>query len=489
MNIIPAIDIINGQCVRLTQGDYSRVKKYSPDPVKAAVDFKNQGASILHVIDLDGARLGYPKNKKIIIKIARLTGLPIIVGGGIRDFRSASELLSAGISRVILGSAAFKNDLARKLIEKYGAERVMVAVDVKRGKIMTDGWLKISTLGMAGYLSRIKKIGIQYILVTDISKDGTLTGPNWNLIKSVIKKEFNVIAAGGISSLDDLARLDRLGTGGAVIGKAIYEKRINLREAVDYFSRSNLAKRIIPCLDVKGGRVVKGTHFKNLVDVGDAVELAKLYSRAGADELVFLDISATAENRKTLIKLVAAVAKNINIPFTVGGGINNIKDVKKLLMAGADKVSLGTAAVRNPALVKKISQKFGSQCLVISVDVKKSGEKWAVYIKGGKQVTPIDAIVFARKMEKCGAGELLVNSLDRDGTKKGFDIELLDKISQAVNIPVIASSGAGSVKDFFEGLAKTEVSAVLAASVFHHGLIMIGQLKQYLKNNKIIVRL
>ncbi|MFA6427326.1 MAG: imidazole glycerol phosphate synthase subunit HisF [Candidatus Magasanikbacteria bacterium] len=250
-----------------------------------------------------------------------------------------------------------------------------------------------------------------------------------------------------------------------------------------------MTKRIIPCLDVKDGKVVKGIHFTKLTDAGDAVKLAQLYSQSGADELVFLDITATSEKRKTLRELVEKIAKNINIPFTVGGGIADINDVKCLLNAGADKVSLCTAAVLNPALVKSISQKYGSQCLVISIDAKKTGKIWMIYIRGGKQKTDINAITFAKKMEKLGAGELLVNSLDRDGTKKGFDIELLNKISRSVRIPVIASSGAGTKKDFLDVLKQTNVDAVLAATVFHYEKIKIKKLKRYLKNNNLPIRL
>ncbi|OGH94608.1 MAG: imidazole glycerol phosphate synthase subunit HisF [Candidatus Magasanikbacteria bacterium RIFOXYD2_FULL_41_14] len=256
-----------------------------------------------------------------------------------------------------------------------------------------------------------------------------------------------------------------------------------------YFSRDNLAKRIIPCLDIKDGLVVKGKRFQELAVIGDAVELAKSYSQNGADELVFLDIAATIEKRKTLITLVQKIAKNINIPFTVGGGINSLADVKKLLAAGADKVSLGSAAVRNPNLVKQIARRFGSQCLVISLDAKRYRGGWRVFIDSGRKPTGIDAVGFARLMEKNGAGELLVNSLDRDGTKRGFDVELLKIIAETVKIPVIASSGAGSKQDFLQAITLGKADAVLAASVFHYGQIGIKELKKYLKSKNINVRI
>ncbi len=253
--------------------------------------------------------------------------------------------------------------------------------------------------------------------------------------------------------------------------------------------KNNLTKRIIPCLDVKDGRVVKGVHFVNLKDAGDPVELGKFYSDSGADELVFLDITATVEGRQTFKELVGRIAREINIPFTVGGGIKSVTDMKELLDIGADKVSIGSAAVKNPGLVKEASQYFGAQCVVVSVDAKKNNEGWEIYIKGGREATGIDAITFSKQMEELGAGELLVNSLDRDGTKEGFDIELLNAICNCVNIPVIASSGAGSAQDFVEVFNKTNVDAGLAASIFHNGTVPIPELKKVLKENNISVRL
>ena len=242
-------------------------------------------------------------------------------------------------------------------------------------------------------------------------------------------------------------------------------------------------------MDIKNGQVVKGVHFKNLQAAGDPVELGREYSLEGADELVFLDIMATVEERKIFYDLIRKISENISIPFTVGGGIDRIEDIRNLLNAGADKVSIGSAAVKNPMFVKEAAEQFGSQCIVISVDPKKRGENWEVYIKGGREPTGVDAIEFAKKMEEMGSGELLVNSLDRDGTRAGYDIELLQAVVKAVNIPVIASSGAGSMGDFLEAFQKTDIDAVLAASLFHYKEIRISQLKQYLKDNCVHVRL
>src|SRR3989338_8431258 len=250
-----------------------------------------------------------------------------------------------------------------------------------------------------------------------------------------------------------------------------------------------LAKRIIPCLDVKDGRVVKGIKFVNLKDAGDPVEMAEYYNEQGADELSFLDITASYENRKIIIELIRKVAKEVFIPLSVGGGINNIEVIRDLLTAGAEKVSIGTAAVKNPKLVREASQKFGSQAIVLSIDAKKKKGSWTVYIKGGREDTNIDALKFAKKMEKLGAGELLLNSIDMDGTKEGYDIELNRKFSEELNIPVIASGGAGSLEDIKEVLTKGKADAALAASIFHYKKYTINDVKNYLKRNNIEVRI
>lgn len=251
-----------------------------------------------------------------------------------------------------------------------------------------------------------------------------------------------------------------------------------------------LARRIIPCLDIKDGRVVKGTYFKDLRDSGDPLKLAKRYEQEGADELVLLDIAATVEERKNRTGLVRAIAGTIAIPFSVGGGINKLEHISELLSAGADKISIGSAAVTDPGFVQKACHKFGSQAIIVSIDPKRSTDgKWEIYIKGGGENSRINAIEFAKKMEGLGVGELLVNSLDRDGTKLGFDVELLAVISETVNIPVIASSGAGSIEDFIEVFKKTGVTAALGASVFHNSEFSIGDVKRRLYKEEIEVRL
>lgn len=250
-----------------------------------------------------------------------------------------------------------------------------------------------------------------------------------------------------------------------------------------------LTKRIIPCLDIKNGRTVKGVNFIDLKDAGDPVELAKKYSEEGADELVFLDISATEERRKTLVNLVRKVAATINIPFTVGGGISSVEDVEILLKNGADKVSINSAAVKNPQLINDLALAFGSQCIVVAIDAKQIDGNWKVHLVGGKQATILDLFDWAIEVETRGAGEILFTSMDNDGTKNGFANEALAKLSTLVNIPIIASGGAGSVQHFIDSFTLGKADAALAASVFHFQEIEIKELKNALKENNIKVRI
>lgn len=251
-----------------------------------------------------------------------------------------------------------------------------------------------------------------------------------------------------------------------------------------------LAKRIIPCLDVDKGRVVKGINFLNLKDAGDPVELARFYDEAGADELVFLDITASFEERKTILDVVKRTAAEVFIPFTLGGGLRNIEDIRNALLAGADKVSLNTAAVKTPEIIKQASEQFGSQCIVVAVDARQRNKNsWEVYIKGGREATGIDVISWVKEVEKLGAGEILLTSMDRDGTKLGYDLELTQKVSRSVKIPVIASGGVGNIEHIYEGLTIGEADAALAASIFHYGEYSIYETKVYLKERGVNVRL
>ena len=249
-----------------------------------------------------------------------------------------------------------------------------------------------------------------------------------------------------------------------------------------------LKKRIIPCLDILDGRTVKGVNFINLKDAGDPVELAKTYIEQGADELVFLDITATIEKRKALAELVEKIAAQINIPFTVGGGINDVKDVATLIKAGADKISINSAAVKHPSIISEIASKFGSQCVVVAIDAQKTEMGWEVFINGGRKPMQLETVAWAIEAEKLGAGEILLTSMDSDGTREGFAIDITAAVSANVNIPVIASGGAGTMRHFKDVFINTDCSAALAAGVFHSGLMDIRQLKNYLKSEKINVR-
>jgi len=249
-----------------------------------------------------------------------------------------------------------------------------------------------------------------------------------------------------------------------------------------------LAKRIIPCLDVKDGRVVKGTQFVDLKDAGDPAEIAKIYDQQGADEIAFLDITASYEKRDILLDIVRRTAEGIFIPLTVGGGVRRLEDIRILLKAGADKVSVNTAAVKNPRFVERASKRFGSQCIVIAIDAKRKGDSWEVFTHGGRVPTGIDAVLWAKKMEEMGAGEILLTSMDRDGTKDGYDIELTRTISEQASIPVIASGGVGTLEHLYEGLALGKASAVLAASIFHYREYSISQVKSFLKEKGVTVR-
>lgn len=252
----------------------------------------------------------------------------------------------------------------------------------------------------------------------------------------------------------------------------------------------SLAKRIIPCLDVTAGRVVKGVNFLELRDAGDPVEIARRYDEQGADEITFLDITASSDERDLILHIIEAVASEVFIPLTVGGGVRAVEDVRRLLNAGADKVSINTSAVTNPQLVQDAAQKYGSQCIVVAIDAKRTGDsKWEVFTHGGRKATGLDAIEWAQRMERLGAGEILLTSMDRDGTKSGFDLALTRAVSDAVNVPVIASGGVGGLQDLADGIKLGRADAVLAASIFHYGQHTVGEAKRFMAAQQIPVRL
>ncbi len=501
IEVIPALDLLDGKCVRLIQGDYSQRTIYSEDPHEQAVNFQNHGASIIHIVDLNGAREGTPGHMEQILKITRSLNISVQVGGGIRTYEDAKSYLEGGVRRVVLGTSALANPrLIERLISKYGKSRIVVAVDVRDGEVAIKGWQETAERTLFDFLRDLRGLGVEFVILTDIRRDGTLKSPDFAFIEEVLESPFRIIVAGGISSDEDVRKLDRMGAWGVVIGKALYEGKVDLRAwakrelpvCTEFEEtsggRASLARRIIACMDIKEGRVVKGTNYLQLRDAGDPVELGKLYSEMGADELVYLDIMATVENRDTFYNLVRRISQNINIPFTVGGGIRSLQTIRNLLKCGADKVSIGSAAVQDPGFVKAAAEQFGSQCIVISIDPKRRGDHWELYIKSGKEPTGVDAVAFARQMESLGAGELLVNSLDKDGMKNGYDIELLRTFSENVSIPIIASSGAGTKVHFLEAFVEGKADAALAASLFHYRELEIPELKAYLSENNIPIR-
>ena len=490
MLVIPAIDILGGECVRLKRGDFSDKKVYSTDPVTVAIEFERQGAGMLHIVDLDGAKTGRPANTEVIRAIKNAVRIPIEVGGGIRSAAVAKKYL-AFADRIVLGTKAIEDiSLVEGLIREFGNDRIVVALETKDGKVATEGWQKTLEGDFLEAARILKNAGVTAILFTDVGRDGMLGEPNYEMVQELIGLGFNVIASGGVSDVAALAKLREIGASGAIIGTALYEKKLTLKDALDAARpKSDLTKRIIPCLDVKNGKVVKGISFENLQDVGDPVSLGKKYSDEGADELVFLDISASREGRETMFDVVEKVAKEVFIPFTVGGGITSIGQIRKLLQLGADKVSLNTSAVQNPELISEAARAFGQQCVVVAIDAKKKGDSYGVFLKGGTEETKLDAVEWAKEAERRGAGEILLTSMDKDGTKAGYDIELLRRVSLAVRIPVIASGGAGSLEDLRAACVEGKADAVLVASLFHYGEHSIKEAKEYLSKAGIPMRI
>jgi len=482
MLIVPAIDIIGGKCVRLSQGLYSKKKVYSDNPLSIALNFQSQGAEILNIIDLDGAFSGRPVNFAKISEIVRSLDIPVQVGGGVRSEDDLDRYFEVGVRRVILGTKAL-NDFAflKRVLEKFGSDKIIVGVDVKDGKAAVNGWTETIAVDYVEFAKQMVGIGVEFVLSTDVECDGMLKTPDISIFKNLTSLGLKVFAGGGISSIESLKSLQNSFIYGAVLGKSLYENKLFLKDILKNISKKSfLAKRIIPCMDVKNGRVVKGVNFVDLADVGDPVALGMKYSNEGADELVFLDISASNEGRSILFDMVANISENVFIPFTVGGGIRSVSDIRNVLKNGADKVSINTSAVKNPDLISRAAEIFGSQCIVVAIDVKKIGDGYKVFINGGREEASLEVLDWAKEVETRGAGEILLTSIDQDGTKTGLDNVLLKKVSNAVNIPVIASGGVGSLDDFKDGFLEGGADAVLAAGIFHRGEYSISDVKKFL---------
>jgi len=487
IELIPAIDLIDGKCVRLTKGDYSQKRIYNESPSAVAKEFERMGFHRLHVVDLDGAKAKHIVNEQALREITSATSLTVDFGGGIKSEEDIERAFSAGAKMVTIGSVAVKEpDLFMGWLKRYGADKIILGADVRNGRISINGWKEDSDEALISFLKRYVDCGVRQVLCTEISKDGTLQGPAIELYQEIMRHypTLHLIASGGVSSNEDLERLDAAGIPAVVFGKAFYEGRLKFPTR-----QGGLAKRIIPCLDVKDGQTVKGVNFVNLRQAGDPVELGKAYSDAGADELVFLDITASFEGRKTFTEMVTRVAREINIPFTVGGGINEIADVERLLHAGADKVSVNSAALRRPELINEIAERFGSQVCVCAIDARNDADGWHCYLKGGRERTERGLFEWAKEAEERGAGEILFTSMDHDGVKEGYANDALARLSEELKIPIIASGGAGKKEHFKQAFTKGRTDAALAASVFHFGEISISELKRYLKEEGINVRL
>jgi len=498
MLVIPAIDIHDGKCVRLCQGDFARLTEYSDDPVEVARCWDRLGAEMLHVIDLDGAKAGRPVNLDIVRRISIDTGLPIQLGGGLRQPKHIESALEAGATRVILGTAACDDpDILQELVRRFG-ERIMVSIDTDRGRVMTDGWRQSQAIAPVELAVRVLEMGIRTVIHTSVARDGTLSGVDIDAISCLLSTGVNVIAAGGVGRVQDIRRLKPLegrGLAGVIIGRALYTGAVNLADAI----RAAGSRRIIPCLDTKNGRVVKGVAFSHLKDAGDPLELALVYRKEGADELVLLDISATEEGRRTAMDVVHRVSSALSIPLTVGGGIANLDDIERVLEAGARKTAINTAAVRDPELVRLAADAFGRDRIVVAIDAAaatdanthddESEGKWVVCTCGGKQRTQLDLVEWALTVERLGAGEILLTSIDRDGAVDGYDVPQLQAVTQAVGVPVIASGGAGALEHFRDAFIEGGADSALAASVFHFGVLRVDEVKRYLASEGVDVRL
>lgn len=494
IELIPAIDIIDGRCVRLAKGDYDRMTVYNEDPVSQAREFEKLGFNRLHVVDLDGAKASHIVNCDTLKRIAEATNLTIDFGGGIKTTDDLERAFNSGAAMVTVGSVAATNpELFCSWLKRFGASRIILGADVKNGHISINGWKEEAQTELLPFLDYYISRGVDQVLITDISRDGMLTGPAIDLYRKVLDTFpwINLIASGGVSCDEDIISLNSEGVPSVVFGKAFYEGRITkkVRDLFNSPGKNTLAKRIIPCLDVKDGQTVKGTHFVNLRQAGDPVALGKAYSDAGADELIYLDITASVEGRRTFTNVVSQVASKINIPFTVGGGIHELDDVDRLLNAGADKVSINTAAIQNPQLINQIAQKYGSQVCVCAIDARNDADGWHCYINGGRTRTELTLFDWAREVADRGAGEILFTSMDHDGVKQGFACDALAKVADAVPIPVIASGGAGKMEHFRDAFTLGKADAALAASVFHFGEIGIPELKKYLRDEGINVRI
>jgi len=486
--LIPSIDILGGEVVRLLRGNYGDVTRYG-EAKEVVASWGAPAGTRIHVVDLEGARSGSFTLDALVAELA--TRYEIQVGGGIRSAADAARAVAAGASRVVVGTMAVRDPLElRRAIERVGASRIVVALDLLDGEIRVAGWQSAHPGDLDAVLRDLESAGIEEILVTDVSRDGAMTGPAFDLYRDLASRTpMRILASGGVSRLDDVTMLARgAAAAGVIVGRALQDRVFSYADAAEAVTKRPLPARIIPCLDVRGGRVVKGVRFQSIRDAGDVVECVRRYEAEGADEIVMLDISATAEEREASLETVRRVADQLFIPLTVGGGVQSVDDFRRLLRAGADRVAMNSAAVADPSLVERCAGEFGVQAVVVACDAKRRETDWEVMTRAGSKATGIDAVTWSCRAAELGAGEILLTSIDRDGTQSGFDCALTRAVTGATGIGVIASGGAGRLEHFREAIESGGASAVLAASLFHDGVMSIGELKEYLERSGIGVR-
>lgn len=486
--VIPSIDILGGEVVRLLKGDYSRVTRYGRAEDVVARWNAPEGTRV-HVVDLDGARDGRFRIAGLVRELS--ARYAVQVGGGLRSVDQAAAAVEAGASRVVIGTMAVTEpETLRDLAGRIGAERIVVALDLLDERIRISGWTDAAPIALEDALRAIESIGVREILVTDISRDGAMSGPSFGLYRQLSGlTSLRILASGGVARASDITSLARGGAvAGVIFGRALQEGVVTFDEVVAALSARRLPIRIVPCLDVRGGRVVKGTRFVNIRDAGDPVECVRRYEKEGADEIVMLDISATEEERATSLETVRRIADRLFIPLTVGGGVHSVESFRRLLRAGADRVAVNTAAVDDPNLISRCAEEFGVQAVVLACDAKRTDARWEVVTRSGSTGTGLDAVGWCRRAAELGAGEILLTSIDADGTADGYDTVLLRAVTGVVDVPVIASGGAGRFEHFREAVESGGASAVLAASLFHDLKMTIGEVKDFLESSGIEVR-
>lgn len=488
-DIVPSIDILDGQVVRLMHGDFARVSSYGR--VNDVLErWRIASGSRLHVVDLDGSRKGRSMEQSHIQPLLE-RDLRVQVGGGIRSVSDAMGWIEAGADRIVVGTVSSEDPAElERMVAAVGASRIVPALDLKDGRIRVHGWEQESRRSLSDVLQHMESIGIGEILVTDIGVDGTMSGPALETYRMLGRStSVRVLASGGVASVNDLRSLSRLvNVSGAIIGRALHEGTVDLGIARSVLGSRTTTDRVIPCLDVRGGRVVKGVRFQGLRDAGDPAESATRYEREGADEIVVLDVSATQEERQASLDTVRRIADDLFIPLTVGGGVRSVGDFRALLRAGADRVAINTAAVQRPELITECAEEFGVQAVVLAVDAAKGPQRFDVVVRSGSESAKLDVVEWCARAEALGAGEILLTSIDRDGTAEGFDVPLLRSVTGAVKIGVIASGGAGRLEHFRDAIELGGARAVLAASLFHDGRLSVGEVKDYLERIGIDVR-